>query len=312
MADNVTLNTMTGGDTVSADDIGGVKVQRVKVQYGADGSATDIAPGAGLPIVGGTVEVSGSVTSATAVITSTDCLQYGWVSVHLTSVGSSNGIQFQVSNDNTNWIGTNLIPVGGGTPDSFATNAGVYLGPLGGRYFRVQVTSYSSGTVAATASLTSAARGWPTQQVSATLIPVSVSGLGSGYALGSTTDTSGSTIDSSSARTTSANGSNWGRYTKGGLFLIDVTAVSGTAPTLVVRLQTSVNSTSAYVDVDTTNAQTSVITATGTYMLRVYPGLDNVANAKCNSLLAYYTRFAWTIGGTTPSFTFSTRGISLT
>lgn len=37
MADNVSLNSMTGGDTAGADDIAGVKYQRVKLIHGADG-----------------------------------------------------------------------------------------------------------------------------------------------------------------------------------------------------------------------------------------------------------------------------------
>lgn len=49
MADNTVLNTGTGGDTISTDDLGTVKVQRVKVQFGADGSATDTSPAAPLP-----------------------------------------------------------------------------------------------------------------------------------------------------------------------------------------------------------------------------------------------------------------------
>lgn len=37
MADNTTINTGTGGDSVATDDIGGVKFQRVKLIHGADG-----------------------------------------------------------------------------------------------------------------------------------------------------------------------------------------------------------------------------------------------------------------------------------
>lgn len=48
--DNVILNLGSGGDTVSADDIAGVKVQRVKVQHGADGSATDVSTASPLPV----------------------------------------------------------------------------------------------------------------------------------------------------------------------------------------------------------------------------------------------------------------------
>lgn len=50
MADNVTLNAGSGGDTISADDIAGVKVQRVKVQHGADGSATDVSTASPMPV----------------------------------------------------------------------------------------------------------------------------------------------------------------------------------------------------------------------------------------------------------------------
>lgn len=47
MADN---SVMGSTDTIASDDIGGVKHQRVKVEYGADGSATDVAPGTPLPV----------------------------------------------------------------------------------------------------------------------------------------------------------------------------------------------------------------------------------------------------------------------
>ena len=38
MADNTTLSSGSGGDTIATDDIGGVKFQRVKIVEGADGS----------------------------------------------------------------------------------------------------------------------------------------------------------------------------------------------------------------------------------------------------------------------------------
>ena len=51
MADNTTLNTGTGGDVIATDDIGGVKHQRVKVEYGEDGSASDVSPTNALPVI---------------------------------------------------------------------------------------------------------------------------------------------------------------------------------------------------------------------------------------------------------------------
>ncbi len=56
MTDNTTLNSGTGGDIIATDDISGVKHQRVKVQYGDDGAATDVSSANPLPItVTGTV-----------------------------------------------------------------------------------------------------------------------------------------------------------------------------------------------------------------------------------------------------------------
>ena len=50
MADNTLLNLGVGGDTIASDDIGGIKHQRVKVEYGADGSATDASIATPLPV----------------------------------------------------------------------------------------------------------------------------------------------------------------------------------------------------------------------------------------------------------------------
>jgi hypothetical protein len=50
MADNTTLNPGTGGDVISTDDLGAVKVQRVKVQIGADGAAEDVNVGNAMPV----------------------------------------------------------------------------------------------------------------------------------------------------------------------------------------------------------------------------------------------------------------------
>jgi hypothetical protein len=65
MADNTTLNTGTGGDVIATDDIAGVKHQRVKVQYGVDGAATDVSDTNPLPIddAGGSLTVDGTVTA---------------------------------------------------------------------------------------------------------------------------------------------------------------------------------------------------------------------------------------------------------
>lgn len=50
MADNTQLDIGSGGDVIATDDISGVKHQRVKVEFGADGSATDVSALNRLPV----------------------------------------------------------------------------------------------------------------------------------------------------------------------------------------------------------------------------------------------------------------------
>lgn len=50
MADNTILNAGAGGDTIASDDIAGIKHQRVKVEFGADGVAADVSAANPLPI----------------------------------------------------------------------------------------------------------------------------------------------------------------------------------------------------------------------------------------------------------------------
>ena len=58
MADNVVLNPGSGGATVSADEIGGVQYQRVKIGYGKDGEYFGVHTGSPLPIGSFAVEVA--------------------------------------------------------------------------------------------------------------------------------------------------------------------------------------------------------------------------------------------------------------
>ncbi len=70
MPDDVTLNAGGGGDTLAADDIGGVKHQRVKIEHGADGAATDVSTASPLPVncyIGGTAFVGGAGAVAAGV-----------------------------------------------------------------------------------------------------------------------------------------------------------------------------------------------------------------------------------------------------
>lgn len=74
MADNVILNSGTGGATLAADDIAGIHHQRVKIQYGADGAATDVSDSNPLPIddAGGSITVDNTDITAIAAAVATE------------------------------------------------------------------------------------------------------------------------------------------------------------------------------------------------------------------------------------------------
>lgn len=76
MADNVTLNAGSGGDTIAADDVSGVKYQIVKIAPGGDGAAS---------LGGGTVHTKSSAATTNA-----------------TSVKGGAGVVYHLSVTNTN------------------------------------------------------------------------------------------------------------------------------------------------------------------------------------------------------------------
>ena len=96
----------------------------------------------------------------------------------------------------------------------------------------------------------------------------------------------------SAARTTSGNGSS---VDSGSAIVVRgltvaVTAFSGTSPTLDVRLEHS-HDNSSWSTVGSFAQKTGVASET-----KFFSGLDK------------FVRIAWTVGGTTPSFTFSVSG----
>ena len=104
MSDNTQLNPGTGGDVVATDDIGGVKYQRVKVNFGVDGVSTDVSSANPLPVVsspasnawGQSIAVVAGVTATLVNITSATS---GYQVRGLVAHGTGDGYWFlQVSN----------------------------------------------------------------------------------------------------------------------------------------------------------------------------------------------------------------------
>lgn len=109
------------------------------------------------------------------------------------------------------------------------------------------------------------------------------------------------------ARTTTTNGSvvPWAAKEFCGVLLqLNITAVSGTTPTLDVKLQWQ-DPIDPAVFVDIPSAAFAQKVAAGTDALLVYPGTVEVANKKVSNVVGASWRVVATIGGTTPSFTFS-------
>lgn len=83
--------------------------------------------------------------------------------------------------------------------------------------------------------------------------------------------------------------------------IVDVTAASGTSPTLTVSIEGKDPASGKYYTI----LSSAAIAAIGTYVLRVYPGETVAANAAASDVLPRTWRVNAVIGGTTPSFTFS-------
>lgn len=112
-------------------------------------------------------------------------------------------------------------------------------------------------------------------------------------------------VDTSSARTVSGNGNAFTNIGGAAVAVfVNVTAVSGTTPAATFRLQQTFDGTT-FVDVDTTNLQTVSVTATGLHRLEWGPGVPTTANVSKQGHPLRTMRLAWTITGTTPSFTFA-------
>lgn len=114
------------------------------------------------------------------------------------------------------------------------------------------------------------------------------------------------TADASAARTATVAGATVTNYNaRGAVITINVTAASGATPTLVAKLQYSPDNGTTWIGY-TEKPVTATISAIGRTTLVVYPGVTEVANAAVSLPLPRTVRMHYTIGGTTPSFTFAT------
>ncbi len=111
-------------------------------------------------------------------------------------------------------------------------------------------------------------------------------------------------VFSSAARTTTTNSSDVSKITgKGVKLYLDITAASGSTPTLDLKVQAKDALSDKYFDI--VGASFAQKVTTGQDDLVVYPGVAETANRSVSDVMTKTWRIVATIGGGTPSFTFS-------
>lgn len=90
---------------------------------------------------------------------------------------------------------------------------------------------------------------------------------------------------------------------KGLVLILNVSAVSGSLPTLDLKVQRLDEVSGAWFDV--TGASFAQVTGATTATLSIFPGASSVVNSSVNGSLRSRYRVAYTLGGFTPTFTLS-------
>ena len=196
MADNTTLNSATGGDIISSDQITtlngagiatGEKAQRVKIGFGADSFFTDASSSTPLPMVRPNTYTTGTISAANAntyigAATANSTVQVtvpdgqdSWdiyvsgtfsAGTELYTQGSLDGTNWfslngrrntdPTTNDTTNFIASNFI----GGPSPTGSNPSNYRGSVGAiRFFRVSCFTYTAADSISVQLCTSAGGG---------------------------------------------------------------------------------------------------------------------------------------------------------
>lgn len=232
------------------------------------------------------------VIAINTILLALDCSQYRSVSLQCVSMGTTGVVTPEWSNDNSAWVGATMFTVPGASVTTFNA-AGLWVIPVAARYLRLRLSTATTGgtTSLSVHQFNDGIQPWlATQPVSGT-VTATVGASISGGTISPLT-VAGASAEASSAKTASGNSASALTNASGrnAHFIVNVSATSGTTPTLVVRVQIQDPVSSTWVDLP--GAATASITGNGATLLSV------------NNLPRTY-RLAWVIGGTTPSFTFS-------
>jgi hypothetical protein len=316
LADNARANPSTGADAVydfAADEIGNVLFPRTKLIHGVDGENDgDVSLASPLPVFlaenapvtpwgvtpGGQrarlcLNAKGQMLPADdvvasrvaagnnqpAVLTPTD----GYNSIGLQLIGTwAATVTFQVSNDGTTWVTVYGWPVGGGTaPVTTTTANGMWLIPACGRFFRAQITAFTSGQVTGIASLQNQPAFYPASTPSVTIAANSAVNVAQ---VGGTAATNGVPLIANGATngasvatlvSTASNNLNQLKGTIGRLYMIDII---------------NTNAAARYLKLFSLPSASVTMTSTSPVLNFAIPGT--------NGKLSIYTSIGINLGGT--------------
>jgi hypothetical protein len=309
-----------------------------------DSDSTGTLPVTELPLVltgqAAQTAVINNILKPVADANALEVSNYRTASVQVVSTGTAGTFIFEQSNDGVNWIAlpvfnaalVTAVPI---TAAITATASQIiYTFPIRTNFVRLRIaTLITGGSIRAfsrfsTEPWTAAAQlvasnTAANMQVTADTEFAAAAALADGFANpttasggallsqfnGTTWDRArGNTavsVEASSAKTASGNSASaiTNHSASGVQLFINVSAASGTTPTLAVRVQVQDPVGAGWVDLP--GAVTASITGVSLTLLTIYPGVTVAANSAISAPLPRTWRLAWTIGGTTPSFTFS-------
>jgi hypothetical protein len=300
--------------------VNGTGVQRVTI-------ATDNAP---IPILHSDVTTAGTITtqnlnpnSGVATAGSTVALTIpGKAGLSIQIVGTYTGaLTVQGTIDGANWVtigGVTLLNVATGNLSGNIASAAIGIWQTEVAAFaQVRVAALATTTGSATVSLEAstttanfavdAALPPGTNILGKTGIDQTTPGT-TNLVVSSQINGANLTTGDTGTKTATFNGATQTNVgAKGIQFVAIVGTVSGTAPTLVIKAQGSVDGGTTWYDIS--GAATASLTAAGSYGMLIYPGVAVVAGSalsgsdvQANSTLPRTWRIVGTIGGTTPSF----------
>lgn len=242
-------------------------------------------------------------------------------------------ITFEATVDDVNWIAVTAFNQNTGAAATTTTVNGLFLiGCAGLSQVRARISAWTSGAITVKAKAISAGTGisvlsgntsstqgtpaglagyWPVRITDGTNTMPTADAPGRAFYSRITNGTvellinsDGTTVLASGALTTTTNGTDQiNTNYRGVIWTMDITAVTGTTPTLDVKAQLKDPLSGKYVDIPSTAFAQK--TATGTDTLCIYPGITTTANRQVSNVLPRTYRLVYTISGTTPSFTLS-------